>query len=226
VLNFRIYRCFWSKSDAGDPGAISFQSKPALSPAQRIWKALIASLRALPRRAGLLQRRLLSRRRPVSAHSQASGDSRRGLPFPSYTNACGDFTLMAAEHWRALRAYPEFEMYSLHIDSLLCYMAAAAGLKEVVLEQPMCVYHIEHSLGSGSTPEGESLLLERMARRGIPVLSWPQVTAWGFAMRQCGKPTMYNDENWGLGETDLEEMPASQVQGLRRVATFDGSPAS
>ena len=35
---------------------------------------------------------------------------------PLHTNACGDFTLMAREHWFQLRGYPEFEMYSFRLD--------------------------------------------------------------------------------------------------------------
>ncbi len=61
-----------------------------------------------------------------------------------HTNACGDFTLFAREHWLALRGNPELALYSLHIDSLLCYMAVASGLKEYILRPPARIFHLEH----------------------------------------------------------------------------------
>src|SRR5262249_52340786 len=99
-------------------------------------------------------------------------------PANLHTNACGDFTLMARSDWFALRANPEWEIYSLHIDSVMCHAAHNAGVVETMLEDPMRVYHIEHGAGSGWTPEGETLLVDRLAKHGIPVLDWPQVARW------------------------------------------------
>jgi len=46
---------------------------------------------------------------------------------PSYpklhTNACGDFTLMTKEKWHNLRGYPEYEIFSFNIDSIILQMA-------------------------------------------------------------------------------------------------------
>ena len=35
-----------------------------------------------------------------------------------HTNACGDFTLLHRDVWFALRGYPEWPMYSMHLDSV------------------------------------------------------------------------------------------------------------
>jgi len=78
-----------------------------------------------------------------------------------HTNGCGDFTLLSRDDWFALRGYPEFPIWPMHLDSLLCYAAHHAGIKEVVLREPMRIFHIEHRSGAGWTPEGEK---ERLAR--------------------------------------------------------------
>src|SRR5262249_47537237 len=99
----------------------------------------------------------------------------------------------------------EWPIYSLHIDSVLCHTAHIAGIEEVILASPMRIYHIEHSVGSGATPEGMGLLLERMKARGIPCLDWAEVADWIIAMRSVGRPKICNDENWGLRGEALRE---------------------
>ena len=71
-----------------------------------------------------------------------------------HTNACGDFTLADREHWFKLRGYPEFDLYSMNIDSIFCYAAHYGGAQEQMLEDPMRIYHIEHAAGSGWTRRG------------------------------------------------------------------------
>src|SRR5262249_22014218 len=61
-----------------------------------------------------------------------------------HANACGDFQLMAREHFEDLRAYPELEAYSMNIDGLFGYIAAAYGIEEEAL--PMPIYHFEHEI--------------------------------------------------------------------------------
>ncbi len=122
-----------------------------------------------------------------------------------HTNACGDFTLLPVEYWYFLRGYPELEMYSLHMDSLLCHAAHHSGFWEKVLQDPMRIYHIEHSTGSGWTPDGQQELYKRLDEAGIPRLSNAQFDAWTIKMRRERKPIMFNDENWGLAKDDLPE---------------------
>lgn len=122
-----------------------------------------------------------------------------------HTNACGDFTLMAREHWFALHGYPEFEMYSLHLDSLLCHAAHHGGARERVLRDPMRIYHIEHATGSGWTPEGKIKLNNRLKTAGIPQLDHDQFAAWATQMRGERRPIIFNDETWGLANEDFPE---------------------
>jgi hypothetical protein len=124
----------------------------------------------------------------------------------AHTNACGDFELMARDKWLALRGYPEYQGYSMHLDSLLLLGAVATGLvKEEVLPYPMRHFHIEHSAGSGFTPDGELKLYEGLARRGIPFLLWDEVEHMVETLRLGQGRHSFNGETWGLASFDLKE---------------------
>lgn len=126
-------------------------------------------------------------------------------PYPRlHTNACGDFTMLSKEDWFTIRGYPELEMYSLHIDSLLLYMAYNQGFLEMHLPDPMRIYHIEHS-SMGWTPEGALTIKERMKGLGIPTLSWDQVESWLVRMYRDRRPQIFNSETWGLENENLPE---------------------
>jgi hypothetical protein len=122
-----------------------------------------------------------------------------------HTNGCGDFTLMAREDWDRIRGYPEFDMFSFHLDSLLCYAAHHADIREQVLFDPMRIYHIEHGTGSGWTPEGEGPLNQRLEKAGIPQLDPQQLDDWAVEMRRERKTMIFNDEGWGLAACALPE---------------------
>lgn len=123
-----------------------------------------------------------------------------------HTNACGDFTLMAREAWHDLHGYPELEMFSMHLDSVLLFQAYWAGYRERVLTQPL--YHIEHT--SGFTPESWIDLEARINAAAIPQLSWDDVMAWTDEMRLKDGPIDFNDESWGFADVVLpERQPAS-----------------
>jgi len=139
-----------------------------------------------------------------------------------HTNACGDFTLAAWERWLDLRGYPEFDMYSMNIDSVFCYAAHHGGAVEEVLRDPMRIYHIEHASGSGWTPEGEAKLYARMAAKGIGWVSYQDFVTWAAEMRKLGCPLIFNHDNWGLTEFELPESrpapaPASLQPAVRRA---------
>jgi hypothetical protein len=121
-----------------------------------------------------------------------------------HTNACGDFTLMHRDHWLSLRGYPEWESYSMNIDGYLCFAAHASGLKEVVLREPMRIFHLEHGLGSGWSPEGEKKLFERITSRGITWIGKEQVMEQARRMYRGG-PLVVNGEGWGFGREALAE---------------------
>ena len=115
-----------------------------------------------------------------------------------FTNACGDFTLLAREDWFALHGYPEWPVYSMHLDSILLYQAHRSAIREIYLGADAPIYHIEHSPGSGFTPESSDKLFERLAAAGIPSLDWQRDLEPMIAkMDASARPIRYNDENWG-----------------------------
>jgi hypothetical protein len=126
-------------------------------------------------------------------------------PDELHQNACGDFQLMAREHWFALKGYPELEMFSMSLDGLLEVMAHAAGIREHVFEMPLCIYHLEHEKGSGWTPEGEVQLRKRIAASGISWLDSNTVHIWATYMQWLRRQVIFNEAGWGLGEVALSE---------------------
>lgn len=126
-----------------------------------------------------------------------------------HANACGDFTLMARDQWFALRAYPEWPIFSMHLDSMLLCQAAYSGIKEIDLPADIPIYHIEHSMGSGYTPgEGGDQLFARLKARGIPYLDWQHVITEIKKMKKQqrkGQPILYNDDKWGFADYSFKE---------------------
>lgn len=122
-----------------------------------------------------------------------------------HTNACGDFTLMSKEGWDIIGGYPEFEGYSFNIDSLGLLAAHYGGFQEISLLPPCVCFHIEHSLGSGWTPEGEKLLFKRMREKGITSPEWPFLISYVRHMQRAGTPIKFNDDGWGLKHFKLSQ---------------------
>jgi hypothetical protein len=122
-----------------------------------------------------------------------------------HTNGCGDFTLLPRERWFDLRAYPEFDLFSMNIDSVFCYAAHYGGAAEEVLPEPMRIYHIEHGTGSGWTPEGQAQLFARIAAKGLSFVSYQDLVGWAAHMRRLDCPMIFNHEDWGLAEFVLKE---------------------
>ena len=128
--------------------------------------------------------------------------------FPSYpklhTNACGDFTMLAKEKWFELRGYPELEIFSFNIDSIILQMAYEDGLREKILKDPLRMYHMEHD--SGWTPESSGNLLNRLKETGIPFLSYEKFVRLASKMHRRKNPMVSNKEGWGLGSETLPEV--------------------
>lgn len=123
-----------------------------------------------------------------------------------HTNACGDFTLIARDRWFDLRAYAEFPMYSFHIDSLLCHAAYHSGINEVVLEDPMRIYHLEHSGGWSPEAARNRTLDSHLDSLGVPKLSDSELNDYAEQMGETAQPIIFNDEDWGLAGEELEEI--------------------
>jgi len=131
-----------------------------------------------------------------------------------HTNACGDFTLLSRTGWDAIHGYAEFAAYSFNIDSLGVAAAHYAGYEELALLPPCVCFHIEHSLGSGWTPEGEKKLFERLRERKIINPDWEIVFPLLEGMRAGDIPSQLNGPTWGLAEFELPEepLPRGRVQ--------------
>ncbi len=93
----------------------------------------------------------------------------------------------------------------MNLDSVFCYAAHYGGAQECMLPEPMRIYHIEHSAGSGWTPEGHTLLFERLAKQGIPWLEFEDAFAWAAQMERLQTTFVFNREDWGLSEFALPE---------------------
>ncbi len=130
-----------------------------------------------------------------------------------HTNACGDFTLLSQEGWQAIRGYPEFVAYSFNIDSMGLIAAHYAGFEEISLLPPCVCFHIEHGIGSGWTPEGESLLFGRLREAKVLNPEWPVLTPLVETMRVTQQSLEFNHKGWGLLDFDLPE----QVLGDSRA---------
>jgi hypothetical protein len=194
--DLRLFGAAWVEPLEGDaPIAIQPARPASIARAWQVLKSGVNFLGDLRQRPDIsyVSRRLAGLR-PVEVK-----------PAPLHTNACGDFTLTHRDHWFELRGYPEFDMYSMNIDSLFCFMAHYGGAAEQVLREPMRIYHIEHSGGSGWTPEGAQLLFDRLAAKGIPWMEYEEVLDWAAEMERLRTTIIFNRENWGLGDVDLPD---------------------
>ncbi len=228
ALCFRAFRFGW---ESGDPSAAAvLDQSPRSNRILGLWRSLQYVIGKLadggplvpltvpvsPRlrrvlkfyvERGGLTGMLLHRRRPP-VQLEVPEQAEEVLPVSAdflHTNASGDFQLTSREDWLNLRGYPEFDMYSMNIDSAFCFAAQYGGALEEFLADPMRIYHIEHGSGSGWTPDGQQKLYARLAAKGIPVLDNEDVLQWGAQMRRLNSPMIFNHEDWGLAELVLKE---------------------
>jgi hypothetical protein len=124
-------------------------------------------------------------------------------PLYLHTNGCGDFTLLARDAWFCLRGYPEFPIWPVHLDAILCYAAYHAGFAEVTLDDPMRIYHIQHQVVW--MPETEEERARRAAARGVGIVGYPDLMKYVHHMRRFNVPLIFTGENWGLGGHNLPE---------------------
>jgi hypothetical protein len=185
ILNFRVLAC------GSGAGHRSEEHTDAADSGE--WPAVVTGTRPVTRD-------WVSELEPLRNQLNAMGK-----PACLHTNACGDFTLLSRELWFDLRGYPELDLFSMHLDSLLCYAAHFAGAQEEILETPMRIYHIEHAIGSGWTPEGNEQLQARIARRGIQFIGNDDLVWLITQMRSLRAPVIFNLPDWGLVEQDLPE---------------------
>lgn len=171
----------------------------------------------------------------------------RNLPH-LHTKACGDFQLMSRHYWHLLCGYREADIAAAHVDGLLSYASYAVGVREVVLNDPMRIYHIDHD-------DKFNDRLRRRKPRFEKLLSFPFIPAWfgnklislyrslpGYSNKSsvhevptldhidyrkmckdivAGKrPYIFNDENWGLGQESLQEFVISTAAWDKGYETY------
>jgi len=82
---------------------------------------------------------------PADVHGPLQQKSEWGVR-ELHTNACGDFTLMAARYWKELRGYPrDPTVLTLDSDSLVLHAAASLGATECRWPETCRVYKPAHS---------------------------------------------------------------------------------
>jgi len=228
-MHYRVYSAALSPAGVPDPALVEYSLEGWEKALRWSWNAVadpIASVIAAVVGRGVRYR--IARRsreyRNLEAALRASDEEVRRLaplqdladlhkflrdqrPDELHVNACGDFQLMARGHWHELRGYPEFQTFSMNIDGLFSYIADAAGIREEML--PFPIYHLEHEKGSGWSPEGESLLRQRIAERGITWVDASTVYTWAAYMKWLGRPMIFNDADWGFGSANLVERQVS-----------------
>jgi hypothetical protein len=121
-----------------------------------------------------------------------------------HLNACGDFTLMTRSAWNELHGYPEWEMFSWNLDSMLLYQAASAGFDFVDFEGHPA-YHLEHS--AGFSLASQATLFERMAARYIAVLDEDAALAVNLEIWRSRRRGAWrtNLDRWGMEGRRLAE---------------------
>ncbi|MGC1480704.1 MAG: hypothetical protein WA771_09380, partial [Chthoniobacterales bacterium] len=119
--------------------------------------------------------------------------------------ACGDFTLLHRDGWARIGGYAEFELYSLHLDSIGVHSAHWAGLSETWLAPPAVCFHVEHGVGSGYTEGAATPLYERLARQGIGWFDYEEVWPLLERMAREKQALEFNGPGWGMVDIALDE---------------------
>ena len=223
-LTFRLFHAAWERSATAAATVQSLQvtlhPAPWTRRAPNAWHALTHLIRRLEEGGPLVRltvpvsprlHRLLKSFAPATRgriHPPSPPDSAPNAPDFLHTNACGDFTLIAREHWFDLRGYAEIDLYSMNLDSLFCFAAHYGGAREEVLPEPMRIYHIEH--GGGWTPEGQAKLFRQLTAKGISFMGNEEVLAMAARMRRWGAPMIFNRDDWGLANFPLRETVAGE----------------
>jgi hypothetical protein len=143
-----------------------------------------------------------------------------------HTNGCGDFTLLSREDWFRLRGYPEWPIFSWHIDSIFLFAASANDIPQIALDSRHRVYHIDHSKGSGWSHDGAAALFARLDSNGIPYLSNELVRRKQQEFAETPLAGIINGEDWGFAGHDLPERdvrPAAANRPGRSVDDFCAS---
>lgn len=123
-----------------------------------------------------------------------------GIDKQLFTNACGDFQLLNKKHFLYLRGYPEFDSYSIHIDSLFEYQCYFLGLEEFELEFP--IFHIQHGAGWQLNDDNNKNTTKKFLLNDIHSFSIYDIYAYTNIMKST-QNFIFNDNDWGLNNYTL-----------------------
>lgn len=114
--------------------------------------------------------------------------------------ACGDFTLLHKDDWWDARGYPEFEIWSIHVDSLFLLFINRILLLPEVFWDDLGVFHPGHPMSWALQPSyGEEFPSLRHQLGTLP-------TVVDFFAENAGRKMRWNGENWGLADAALSEV--------------------
>ncbi|MFT4682228.1 MAG: hypothetical protein ACI9FU_002400 [Granulosicoccus sp.] len=110
-----------------------------------------------------------------------------------HCNASGDFLLAHRDQYHSLRGFPEDTYISTHTDSIMVYKFIHGGLKVHEFSEP--VYHADHERRfKFDTPLGDPDMAKMYRRLQLEIET----------MARNKKPTLFNDENWGMNGHELQ----------------------
>jgi hypothetical protein len=116
--------------------------------------------------------------------------------------------MLSRKAWFELQRYPELPLWSVHLDSLLCYMAVASGIREQVLEAPKRIFHFRtRKLLVAMTPDDR-----RRTFASKPWLDFSLLTEIWHNMYTKGQVVKFNEENWGLADWSLDEVLTTRAE--------------
>ncbi len=119
----------------------------------------------------------------------------------AHTNGSGDFTLLHRDGWERARGYLELPLFCLHLDGILCIMAVGLGFRQVVFEDPLRVYHIDHGGGWANMTFDDRLRFFETK----PWLDYAFVHEINGDVIEGRVPEVFNHDDWGLFKEDLPE---------------------
>lgn len=127
-----------------------------------------------------------------SANEPAVSCEGSGPHFPHgvHIMCSGDFIIAPRLDWHRIHGYPQFTHTFAGIDPYGCFQLKATGLHQMLFRPPCMILHADHGRA------------EHAQRKSI---SWEQVLADLDAIHLGTLNPVFNDENWGLAQSQLDE---------------------
>ena len=138
------------------------------------------------------------------------------------TWACGDFTLMHQKAWHRITGYAELDAYSLHIDSLALGAAVAVGIKQVILPQSHCTYHMSHE----NSWEESDIMKKVNMDLSLPKLDYSTLCMLLAHMMRQKEIIAFNKPNWGFHEIHIPEIHISETHISETHACHQPQPCA